>query len=542
MKLKKAAALTLCAAMLAGMTGCGGGSSSSSETAKTAENSGSGETKAAGETEAQASAAEKKDEIHIALSANPPSLDAQAVNSNIVAEIGYNIYEPLFAMNENFEPTPVLAESYEVSDDGMVYTIKLRQGVKFHNGDEMNADDVVASLTRWLQVSPKAKTLIDGSIFEKVDDYTIKMTVNEPSSDIMMILASPIQFGAIYPKEVVEAAGTDMITDFIGTGPYKLDEWKQDQYVKLVKNEDYQASPDASTGLAGVKSCATPTLYFDVVTDTSTRIAGIQSGEYDIAEEIPADNYAQLAQNPDLSMSVQRGGTLNLFLNTTEGIMANQDMRQAVLAALNCDDILMASYGDPDLYSTDPGWCVPTDAQWGTDAGKEYYNQNNPEKAKELLQKAGYNNEKLVLVTTPDYAEMYNATLVVQEQLKQVGINAEIESYDFSTFMEHRANPKQFSMYITSNSYNMLPIQLSVLDKGWAGLDAPEVAEGIEKIRHAASTEEASKAWADLQEFLYEYGAATVLGHFTGAAALNKTVEGYTYTRFPIYWNVTVDK
>ena len=279
------------------------------------------------------------------------------------------------------------------------------------------------------------------------------------------------------------------------------------------------------------------------MTDTATRIAGVQSGQYDIAEEIPADNYEELSKDKNLEMSVERGGgTLNLFLNTTEGIMADVNMRQAVLAALNCEDILLASYGNPDLFEANASWSIPTDAQWGTDAGKEYYNQNDVDKAKELLQKAGYNNEKLVLVTTPDYQEMYNATLVVQEQLKKAGINAEVESYDFSTFMEHRADPKQFSMFITSNSYNMLPIQLFVLDKGWAGLDRPEVSEGIEKIRSAANAEDASAAWADLQTFLYEYGAATVIGHYTGISAMRAEVEDVGYLRFPIYWNATTTK
>ena len=154
----------------------------------------------------------------------------------------------------------------------------------------------------------------------------------------------------------------------------------------------------------------------------------------------------------------------------------------------------MASYGDADLYKLNAGWCNPDDAQWGTEAGSEYYNQNDVEKAKKLLSESSYNNEKIVLVTTPEYNEMYNATLVVQEQLKAAGFNAEVESYDFSTFMEHRADPKQFSMYITSNSYNMLPIQLSVLDKGWAGLDRPEISDGIKAIRSASSNEEAKAA------------------------------------------------
>ena len=523
--LARVAALSMCAALF--LAGCG--SDSKSEDKKTS----SGTT---------AAASTAKEELHVAISANPPSLDPQSINSNIVGGIGIHVYESLFAMNENYEPMPVLAESYEVSDDGMVYTIKLRQGVKFHNGEEMTADDVVASMNRWLEVSAKANTLIGGSTFEKVDDYTVNLKANQASSDIIMILASPIQFAAIYPAEVVESATADGIDEYIGTGPYKVAEWKQDQYVKLEENADYAPAEGEASGLAGKKQAATNTLYFDVVTDTATRIAGVQNGQYDIAEEIPADNYEELSKDENLKMSVERGGTLNLFLNTTEGIMADVNMRQAILAALNCDDICMASYGNPDLYEVNASWSVPTDAQWGTDAGKEYYNQNDVEKAKELLKKAGYNNEKIVLVTTPDYAEMYNATLVVQEQLKNAGINAEVESYDFSTFMEHRADPKQFSMFITSNSYNMLPIQLSVLDKGWAGLNAQEVTDGIQKIRSAASDEEAAKAWQDLQTFLYEDGAATVIGHYTGISAMSNSVENVGYLRFPIYWNATASK
>lgn len=267
--------------------------------------------------------------------------------------------------------------------------------------------------------------------------------------------------------------------------------------------------------------------------------AGVQNGQYDIAEDIPVDQYKDLAADKNLTMDVRSGGTLNLFLNTTEGVMADEKVRQAALAALNCDDILMASYGDADLYKLNAGWCNPDDAQWGTEAGSEYYNQNDVEKAKKLLSESSYNNEKIVLVTTPEYNEMYNATLVVQEQLKAAGFNAEVESYDFSTFMEHRADPKQFSMYITSNSYNMLPIQLSVLDKGWAGLDRPEVTDGIKAIRSASSNEEAKAAWEDLQSFIYEYGAASVIGHFTNITAMNSKVENYQYLRFPIYWNIT---
>ena len=136
-------------------------------------------------------------ELNIAITANPPSLDAHSVNSNIVAGIGTHIYEPLFALNGDYEVTPVLAEGYEVDETGTVYTIKLRQGVKFHNDQEMTADDVVASMTRWLSLSGKANNLIGGTTFEKVDDYTVKMDVERADTEI----AGGIQFQSQRGKE-----------------------------------------------------------------------------------------------------------------------------------------------------------------------------------------------------------------------------------------------------------------------------------------------------------------------------------------------------
>ena len=135
---------------------------------------------------------------------------------------------------------------------------------------------------------------------------------------------------------------------------------------------------------------------------------------------------------------------------------------------------------------------------------------------------------------------MYNATLVVAQQLIEAGINAVVEEYDFATFMEHRANPDQLSLYITSNRYNLSPVQLSVLTKDWAGLDVAEVDEAIGKIRVAATAADSRAEWEGLQAFLYEYGAASVLGHYSGVIANNAKVEGFNYFDFPLYWNVKV--
>ena len=541
MNKNKILALLLTLTMALSLVACGGGNSQNAGSSNAGTSTTTPTTPPASSTNtpsAQAPTQSYQSELNIAINANPPSLDAHAANSNIVGGIGSHIYEPLFAMNGDNIPTEVLAESYEVSEDGTVYTIKLRQGVKFHNGQEMTADDVVASMTNWLAKSTKA-TPIAGTTFAKVDDYTISMTLPQAYAGALDILAGNVQFAAIYPKSSLDAAGESGITEYIGTGPYKLAEWKQDQYIHLTKYEEYQQPVGESSGFTGEKTAATPDIYFRVVTDETTRIAGVQTGEYDISEGISLEQYETLASDSSVTLYTKTGGTLNLFFNTTKGIMAKEAMRDAIMACLNCDDIMMASYINPNLYSLNQGWMNPASATWGSE-NSEHYSQNNIEKAKSLLTEAGYNNEEIILVTTPDYPAMYNATLVVHSQLVAAGINAKVEQYDFATFMEHRANPDQFSLFITSNSYNILPVTLSVLNGSWAGLEAPEVAEGLAAIKGAASTDEAAAKWQDLETFLYDFGAASVLGHYSDVAATAAGVEGFDFFNFPIYWNVKV--
>ena len=531
--MKKFLALLLALAMVLSLAACGGSDAPAAETPKA-------DAPAAETPKSDPATTTYKDVINVAINANPPTLDVHLVNSNIIGGIAYHTNEPLFALDGNYEVKPVLAEGYEVSEDGLVYTITIRQGIKFHNGQELTADDVVASMTRWLALSGKAKALLDGTTFAKVDDYTITMTLPVAYADAMSVIGTSIQWAAIYPKSSIDAAGDAGLTEFIGTGPYKVEEWKQDQYVLLTRNEEYTQPVGEGSGFVGEKEAVAEKIYYRIVTDESTRIAGVQTGEYDIAEGISLEYYESLSADENVALSVKTTGTLNMFFNTTKRALANPTLRQAVLAAINCDDVMLGAYGDPNLYIMNPGWCNPDDAAWGTDAGSAYYNQNNVEKAKQLLAEAGYAGEEIVLVTTPDYPEMYNATLVVQAQLVAAGMNAIVEQYDFATFMERRANTEQYDLFITSNRYNLSPVQLSVLVKDWAGLDLAEIDASMVAIRTAPSQAEASAEWANLQEFLYEYGSSLVFGHFSGLIATGADVEGFDYFDLPIYWNVKV--
>ena len=151
-------------------------------------------------------AVEYRDTLNIALTAQPPTLDTANTVSAVALDVAGNIYQQLFQLDANYAPTPILAESYELSEDGKTYTIKLREGVKFHNGDVMEASDVVASMNRWLATSSRAKALLEGAEFTEVDASTVQLTVQTATSDVLILMSSQAQFPSIMPKEIIDKA------------------------------------------------------------------------------------------------------------------------------------------------------------------------------------------------------------------------------------------------------------------------------------------------------------------------------------------------
>lgn len=482
-----------------------------------------------------------KDTLKIAITAQPPTLDSATTVSGAALEVALNVFEPLYMLDANYEPQPVLAESYTKSDDGLTYTFKLRQGVKFHNSKELTSEDVVASMNRWLTTSSKAKSLLVDAKFSAVDPYNVELKLATYNPYVLILISAQSQFPAIMPKEIVEAATADGVQEYIGTGPYKLQEWKKDQYIRLVRNDEYKAVSGEPSGFAGRKDAATPNLVYYFVSDNATRVAGVKTGEYDIAESIPNESYDELASDRNVVLHSYAGGALTAFLNTSEGVLGkNVKLREAVIQTLNADEIMLASFAKPDLYSLSPSYMNPAQTQWASTAGSDSYNQHNLDKAKELLKEAGYNNEPITLLTTPDYSEMYNATLVIQEELRQVGFNVKVSSSDFPTFLSTKDERGKWDLLVASTGYQLTPPQLLVVTPGWAGLNDDAVKQSVATISSATSQDQAKQEWDKLQGYLYEQAVASVIGHYNTIVATTKEVEGYKPFILPVVWNVKV--
>lgn len=482
-------------------------------------------------------------ELKIAVSAQPPSLDGHMSTAIISMEISRNIFESLVALDENLAPQPLLAESVDQSDDGKSYTFHLREGVKFHNGKEMTAEDVVASMNRWLEKSPLSD-IIGENAFKESDTYTVTIDLEEPVSDLLDIMAGlgRGQYTPIMPKEVVENATEQGIQEYIGTGPFKFEEWKQDQYIHLVKYDEYQAVDGEPSGVSGKREALVEDVYYYFVPDDSTRLAGIKTGEYDVADNMPFESYEELQNSAGVEIHIAPSGTHNLVYNKKAGIMTDAKLRQAVNAALNMDEIMLASYSHKDFFETLPGYMSADQVGWSSQAGEESYNQNDPEKAKQLAEEAGYNGEEINLLVTRDYNYHYNAAVVIQEQLEKAGFKVNLEVYDWASYMDKRGDAESWDLAITTTAFVTSPSQLLALDPNWAGWTSdPKITELMDAIRLSTSQEEAKGYWDELHGFLWnEYLPMSILGHHGRIVTTRDHVKGLDTFPGPIPWNTSV--
>ncbi|MEK5057392.1 ABC transporter substrate-binding protein [Paenibacillus shunpengii] len=483
--------------------------------------------------------------LDIAYPANPATLDPHLTTNQATRDVSRNIYEQLLTLNKNYEVVPQLAESYEISEDGKTYTFHLRQGVTFHNGKEMKAEDVVASMEKWLSTSTQGQANLQGAQFSEVDDYTVKLTLEKPSLVGSYILADTSPFPGIMPKEVIDTAGPEGVKEFIGTGPYKLEEWNTDQYVHLNKFLDYAGEETESNGLSGKKNAYLDEIYFRYVTDESTRVAGIMTGEYDVAFGIPFDNADQIEGTDGVSNYFSEGGIVTYVFNKKAGPFSDQKLRQAFNTALNYDEALTAAYSDSRFYELDSSLALTSQTDWYSDAGAEQYNVNDIEKAKQLVEESNYDGEEVVILTTRDYPEQYNLAVVAQEVLKSIGVNAKLDVYDWPTVQERRTDENNFDLFAVSFATRATIHQYPFLESsanypGWT--DSPEIDNLLGEIQAAASIEEAKPLVEQLNEKNWEYLPIIKLGNIQNLIAVRDNVKGFDDLVGPILWNVSLDE
>lgn len=478
--------------------------------------------------------------LNIATIGEPPTLDPTSTTADVVGMIAQHYFETLYGFGQGFSIKPLLAAAMpEVRDGGKTYLIPLRQGVKFHNGKEMTAEDAAASVKRWLRIGVRGKQVASKvKDVQAVDKYTVRIDLNEPHTPLLALLSIPTSMAIVIPAENCEGD----LKDNTGTGPFKFVEHQPDRYIRLVRNDDYVSSPDKNDLYAGGRVALLDELRFIPVPNANTRLEGALAGQYQYADQLPIENYERLVGKDKCApVMTEPYGWPIMFLNCRDGKMKDIKMRQAVQAALCEEDMLAIAFGEDRFYAVD-GALYPKGYFYHSEKGLDLYNQNNPEKAKKLLKEAGYDGSPVRILTSMQYEFHFKMAQVTAENLRAAGMAADIIVVDWATLIQQRADPSKWDLYFTHSPFVPDPYLNNFFNDEYPGwwADAKKT-ELTNKFNAEPDLKKRAEIFGDIQEYLYESASSVKIGSFNLLGAMAKGVKGYQPSSWPSFWNVSLE-
>lgn len=375
--------------------------------------------------------------LQIAVDQAPVGLDPDIVTAFSSFTVIGQIYEGLLETNADLELEPALATSWTVSDDGLHYTFELRQGVKFHNGREMTADDVVYSFDRVMDPdtgSPVASRFSQVESAVATGPYEVTFNLSAPFAPFL----SNVPSLSIVPQEVVEANG-DLQQVAVGTGPFMLDEIVPDTYVALKANPDYYREGEPK--LAGLR--------FNIVPEASTRAAGLRTGTYQLLPDVDPATAEVLKNASGITlMGVQDLAYTLLGLNVSREPFNDPRVREAINLAIDRDEVVQAVYFGNAAVG---GPLSPGLSEWALPVSDFSCYTPDVAKAKQLLADAGYPDGFDTEITSFSTIKVVaDLSQVLQAQLAKVGINANVNIEEFGKFVQDWRN-SDFDMFVSQN-------------------------------------------------------------------------------------------
>ena len=475
--------------------------------------------------------------LKAAILGDPPAIDPVFTTATITSNVSSHLFEGLFARGADYGPKPMLAETYDASADGLTHTFKLRKGVPFHNGKEMDSEDVQASMQRWLEIGARGAFVARRlDTMTTPDKYTLQMKFKEPTGALPLYLSRVEMI--VVPADVARNTGKDQFKDFVGTGPYKFVEWQHDRVIRFARFDSYAARSDAADGWAGNKTAYIDEIQFIPVSEDAVRTDGVGTGEYHFSDPVPPDSFDSVKANPQLVPYVVKPYYWYVtHFNKKQGPFTDVRMRQAVLKTLNCDPIARAGFGRPEFYRLDPGIASP-ETPWASQVGADVYNHPNLDEAKRLLKEAGYNGEPIRWMATKEYFWNYNQALPIKSQLEAVGMNVDLQVMDWATLVSRRSKPDQYDVFITGHEAYGHPLIQPFLDDKWPGFWSNAQKDKLVGDLIAETDPARAKALVDqLQGLIYSDVPFVKLEEGFLLRVGRKELQGYNNPADFYFWN-----
>ena len=505
MKKRLTAFLLLAALLCAALTGCGGGSTEQTPAEK---------------DPSTPDAAPVANEITVGIAQDlDDSLDPHKTVKAGTREVMFNVFEGLVKPTPDGDLTPAVAESYTVSKDRLTYTFTLREGVKFHNGDTVTAEDVVYSINRCAAATETGIVQVEAfsviQSIEAVDERTVTITIAEPSNEFLSYLTV-----AVLPADYDQQD-----TAPIGTGPFKFVSRAAQDSVVLEKFDEYWGTP-ANLDKVTLK----------IIENADSLMMSLQSGAIDLCSHLTSTQVAQLGDDFNVAE-----GTMNLvqamYLNNAEKPFDDVRVRQALCYAVDKQaiiDIAFDGYGSPIGSSMYPAF-----GKYFDDSLTNYYTKD-VEKAKALLAEAGYPGGFDMTITVPsNYKPHMDTAEVLVQQLAQIGVNAAIEPIEWESWVSDVYVGRQFqSTVVGVDASNMTARALlerftSTYGKNFINYNNAEYDALFQQVLASNDDAEQTALYKQMEQNLTENAANVYIQDLADLVAVRKGLEGVTF--YPIY-------
>ena len=499
---------------------------------------------------APAPAASAETVLKVSLHSDLKIVDPVWTTALITTHHGMMIYDTLFALDRNLEVKPQMVEKWTVSDDKLTWTFTLRDGLEWHDGTPVTAEDCVASLKRWSARDGMGQKLMSFlAAITAVDAKTFVMKLKEPYGLVLRTLGKPT---FMMPKRVAETDPNTQISDFTGSGPFifKRDEWRPGEKAVYLKNAKYKPRAEPASGFAGGKQAKVDRVEWIWIADAQTSVNALLNGEIDFIEAPPHDLLPLLAKDTNIEFVFAPTGRQFAFrFNVLHKPFDNAKVRQAVAYALNQKDFLDAAIGNPKYYLTCKSM-YPCGSPLESTKGWDDKIGSNVAKARELLQQAGYDGTPVVLMQSIDIPSLANLAPVAKSLMEKAGIKVDLQAMDWQTLVSRRAKKDPlasggWSAFLTSlGSIDLLdPVSINFLNAscekatfGW-----PCDAE-LERLRDAFAKETDPTKQKAIAEAVAvrasEYPTHVTLGQYLQPAAFRKNLTGVLVANSVVFWNI----
>jgi len=481
-------------------------------------------------------------------------MDPVLTTANMTSYHGYMIYDTLLGVDADFNVRPQMA-SWETSNDGKTYVFTLRDGLKWHDGTLVKADDCVASIRRWGQVDVAGQTLMSLITHIKaLDDQRFEIQLDVPTTLVLEALSQLITRPLfMMPKRLAETPVTTPITEYIGSGPFRFvaEEFRPGLKAVYEKNTDYVPRDEPPSWTAGGKFVHVDRVEWIHMPDQMTALNALQNNEVDYIQEIPFDLLPLIQNRDDIKVHVlDKLGVGTFFrLNHLQPPFNDKLLRQAALAAVAQEDVLKALVGNSTYYQT----CAAVMGCGNLHAdsyGEEWIVPADLDKAQALLKAANYDGTPVVILQPTDFAMLAAQPTVIGAALRRAGFNVEMRAMDWQTVVTQRdiQKPTSEGGWSIFSTYALLAISGNPVSnftlatagrKSWVGWpDVPEIETLRAKFIRTTNPAELKAITAQIQKLAIDEVVVAPLGQFRIPSAYSAKLSDVLESPVTVFWNL----